>query len=146
MKDKKKKSRHGKKNNKTIIIIRVILLITLTLSVAYLLYYAHNSYKNKKLNNELYKEIETIEVPTGSSAYIEMVKEVQKENGDTVGWIKIENTEINYPILQTTNNDYYLTHNYKKEHSEYGSIFLDNNIDINNVNDNVIIYRTFYER
>lgn len=61
--------------------------------------------------------------------FIEKVKELQKENSDVKGWIRIENTNINYPLLQTTNNDYYLTHNYKKEYSGYGSIFINCNTD-----------------
>ena len=141
MEEKNKRNRHNKKNNKTVIIIRIILLIALISSVSYLVNYAYHSCQNRKLNDDLYKELETIEVPAGSSAYIEMVKELQKENSDVIGWIKIDGTIINYPILQTTNNDYYLSHNYKEEYSKYGSIFADSNINIKNVNDNVIIYR-----
>lgn len=50
-------------------------------------------------------------------------------NSDIVGWIKIDNTVIDYPVLwakdDNENYQYYLNHNYKKEYSGYGSIFLD---------------------
>ena len=43
------------------------------------------------------------------------VKQLKEENADIIGWLEIENTTINYPVLQGTDNEYYMTHNYKKE-------------------------------
>ena len=49
-------------------------------------------------------------------------------NKDIIGWIKIEDTTIDYPILQDNSNLYYLRHNYLKKHNSNGSIFtLDSN-------------------
>ena len=112
--------------------------------MSYLLFYLYNSTKNRNVYNELYEEIETNqiteEILITNNEFVEKVKELQKENTDVKGWIRIENTNINYPLLQTTNNDYYLDHNYKKEKSSYGSIFINSNSDLKNVNSNVIIY------
>lgn len=44
-------------------------------------------------------------------------------NEDIVGWIEIEGTTINYPILQDNSNLYYLKHNYLKKYNSNGSIF-----------------------
>ena len=68
------------------------------------------------------------------------VKELQAQNADIVGWLEIENTNINYPVLQGTNNRYYMTHNYKKENSKNGSIFLDANYNWNIPSNNLLIY------
>lgn len=66
--------------------------------------------------------------------------ELIKINSDTIAWININNTNINYPIVQTTNNDYYLTHSFNKEPNEAGWVFLDYR-NTNNLNDkNNIIY------
>lgn len=50
-------------------------------------------------------------------------------NSDIIGWIKLDNTVIDYPVLwakdDNENYQYYLNHNYKKDYSGYGSIFLD---------------------
>jgi sortase B len=46
-------------------------------------------------------------------------------NPDVVGWLKIEDTLVNYPILQAADNDYYLKRNYKREETRAGSIFKD---------------------
>lgn len=50
---------------------------------------------------------------------------LQKINPDICGWIRFENLLIDYPVVQTTDNDFYLTHDYKKKKSPYGAIFLD---------------------
>lgn len=61
-------------------------------------------------------------------------------NRDTVGWINVNNTSINYPFVQTTDNDYYLTHSFDKSYNKSGWLFLDyrNNKDFSNKN--TIIY------
>lgn len=46
-------------------------------------------------------------------------------NSDVYGWIYVENTKINYPILRGTDNDYYLDHSYNHNYLPIGSIFLD---------------------
>lgn len=62
------------------------------------------------------------------------------QNSDTKGWLKVENTNINYPFVQTSNNDYYLTHSFDKTSNEAGWVFLDFRNDINNLSENTIIY------
>ncbi len=66
--------------------------------------------------------------------------ELIKKNEDTVGWINVNNTNINYPVVQSTDNNYYLTHSYDKEENEAGWVFLDyrNNKDFTSKNN--IIY------
>lgn len=64
---------------------------------------------------------------------------LKEKNNDTVGFINIKNTNINCPIVQTTNNDYYLNHAYDKSYNEAGWVFMD--YRNNNFNDfNTIIY------
>lgn len=50
---------------------------------------------------------------------------LQAENGDVLGWIEIPGTELSYPLLQAEDNEFYLTHNWKKEPNSAGSIFLE---------------------
>ena len=68
------------------------------------------------------------------------VKQLKEENADIIGWLEIENTTINYPVLQGTDNEYYMTHNYKKEKSKNGSIFLNADYDWNIESNNLLIY------
>ena len=46
-------------------------------------------------------------------------------NDETIGWISIDGTSIDYPIVQTSDNSYYLTHDFNQADSKYGSIFMD---------------------
>ena len=63
-----------------------------------------------------------------------------KRNSDTVGWIEVKGTNINYPIVQTTDNNYYLTHAFDKTENEAGWVFMDYRNDPVNFNQNTIIY------
>ena len=66
--------------------------------------------------------------------------ELQNINTNIVGWVSVEDTEINYPIVQATNNEQYLDHNYKDEYSMAGSIFMDYRNDISSSSPNTILY------
>lgn len=68
------------------------------------------------------------------------LKSLQKLNIDMAGWLTIADTEIDYPILQSTDNDYYLHHNYKNEKARAGSIFKDYRNTNEFLDKNTIIY------
>ena len=48
-----------------------------------------------------------------------------EQNKDFRAWITIADTEVNNPVYQTDNNDYYINHNMNKEESRYGALFFD---------------------
>ncbi len=68
------------------------------------------------------------------------ISELQNINSDTVGWIKVDGTNINYPFLQTNDNDYYLKHSFDKSKNNAGWVFMDYRNDIDNLSQNTIIY------
>lgn len=51
--------------------------------------------------------------------------ELKSANADTVAWIKVEGTNIDYPVVQTSDNKYYLTHSFDKSYNEAGWVFAD---------------------
>lgn len=61
-------------------------------------------------------------------------------NKNLIGWIKIDDTNIDYPVLQSDDNDYYLNHNFYDASDKNGSIFLDAQCNVVKQNDNMIIY------
>ena len=63
-----------------------------------------------------------------------------ERNEETVGWITITNTPINYPLVQHTDNQYYLNHNSVNEPSAYGGIYVDYRNDKGLIDRNTLIY------
>lgn len=61
-------------------------------------------------------------------------------NPDTVGWIKVPGTKINYPFVHTNDNEYYLKHTYDKSSNKKGWVFLDYRNNIDNLSKNTILY------
>lgn len=65
---------------------------------------------------------------------------LKKINDEVVGWINVSGAGINYPYVQTNNNDFYLYHSFDKSKSDYGWIFLDYRNQNNKLDKNTIIY------
>lgn len=65
---------------------------------------------------------------------------LQLKNDDTIAFIHMENTNINYPIVQTTNNEYYLTHAFDKSYNNAGWVFMDYENLLNFQSDNTVLY------
>jgi sortase B len=61
-------------------------------------------------------------------------------NEDIVGYLKIEDTSIDYPVVQSTDNDYYLSYNAYKKSDKNGALFLDYENDTSRDDPNTIIY------
>ncbi len=61
-------------------------------------------------------------------------------NKDTVGWLKVNNTNVDYPVVQASDNDYYLDKNFKKKKDPSGWIFMDYRADAVNLSQNTIIF------
>ena len=68
------------------------------------------------------------------------VASLKEMNEDTVGWLKVNNTNVDYPVVQASDNDYYLTNNFKKQHDNSGWIFMDYRADSINLSQNTIIF------
>ncbi len=62
------------------------------------------------------------------------------KNKKLIGWLKIDDTIIDYPVMQTSNNEYYLDHNFNQEYDKNGSLFMDAACDVVHRNTNLIIY------
>lgn len=78
-------------------------------------------------SEELATEQTEQEIETGIESNLEnMVKNLKQMNSETVGYILFPNMDISYPICQTTDNEYYLKHDFNKDEAISGCIFLDN--------------------
>ena len=130
-----------KVNKKITLLIYFVLVSLIIISIIYIL----KEFYWKKEAKEETKVIDTIEVDESkvtkeSTKRMIQVKSLQQENSDVVGFLEIENTNISYPVVQGNDNEYYMTHNYKKEKSKNGAIFLDKDYDWNIPSNNYLIY------
>lgn len=118
--------------------------------------------KTDDMVESIYEVAEVKEITTTSSNSTEAVKKSKKLsdyekygnmnmldvnfenlkniNSDTVGWIKVEGTKINYPFVKTDNNEYYLKHSFDKSSNKKGWVFLDFRNNIDNLSKNTILY------
>lgn len=67
-------------------------------------------------------------------------KNLLNKNKKLIGWLKIDDTNIDYPVMQTSDNVYYLDHNLNQEYDKNGSIFMDRDCDVLKPSTNYIIY------
>lgn len=83
---------------------------------------------------------DSTEKPDSEQIAMEKYEEVYEQNNDFVGWIMIEGTNINYPVMQNVDNpNFYLNHGMKKQYSNYGVPYVQENC-MPGISDNVIIY------
>ncbi|MFR2404874.1 MAG: SrtB family sortase, partial [Eubacterium callanderi] len=114
---KKPKTENKKTSNR---IINSICIIVIIASLAGLIYYSL-PYIRQYFKKE---EVVSIAQPTAEDAGIDF-DALKAVNPDTVGWIKIEGTTIDYPVVQTDNNEKYLYTTFEGEESQWGAVFLD---------------------
>lgn len=71
--------------------------------------------------------------------YNKIFDELSKVNEDTIGWLTVNNTKVDYPVVQYTDNDYYLKRDFNKKKNSYGWIYMDYRNNIYNLSNNTII-------
>ena len=63
------------------------------------------------------------------------------QNSDLAGWIQIDGTNINYPVMQSKQNpDFYLKHNFEKANSPHGCPYVQASCDLQTPSDNILVY------
>lgn len=67
-------------------------------------------------------------------------KNLYNKNKSIIGWIKIDDTIIDYPVMQSPDSEYYLDHNFNQEYDKNGSIFMDPACDVLKPSNNFIVY------
>ena len=104
-----------------------LLRIAIVLGIIGTFYFSYSPAKNYLTAKQEEAKIEEVakKVVENTHDYPD-VKEIKKStNEDVVGWIRVPGTNIDEPILQTTDNEFYLNHSLTKEELDVGSIFLD---------------------
>lgn len=144
-------------------IIRTVLIVIFSVMLAVSGYFIVRNYLDEKKINDLYGDIaektesasddaeesntvkpeiksESVE-PEKEKPLLSEYAELYEQNSDMVGWVCIEDTNINYPVVQSKNDpDFYLKHDFNKKKSDYGCPYVQANCDVNEPSDNIMLY------
>ena len=135
-------------------ILRMCGLLMLGIALCSSGYIFFDNYRSMKEVAKIQEEIQDVIIATDPE---EIITEIEKENNEkvvvndyiaaltsinpeAVGWLKVNNTNIDYAILQAEDNEYYLNYNIYKEKDPNGWLFLDYENHTDEVDDNTIIY------
>ena len=143
-----------KKKKKNIDIRQLVMSLCLVVAIGSLGYFSFYNYQashsteqvenlNKVKENENFTFLQEARVRLDNTDTPDILDEyigAYSLNKKLIGWIKIDGTKVDYPVLQTVNNDYYLDHNFDQEEDKNGSIFLDKDCSIWPRSQNLILY------
>ena len=135
---KKKRSKRKNKyrvKNKIVIVFILLCLAVFIFSLVHIISWKSDNNSNREIAKEIKKS-----VVVKDDKYTIDFDKLKKENPDTVGYIRVKNTDINYAVVKTDDNKYYLDHNFKKEYNIAGWIFADYRNKFNGEDKNITIY------
>ena len=127
-------------------ILQLIFWSILIYSIAEIVkWYIYNK-QNKEVMEEISNAIVVVEsIKKEESKPTENYYEIDFDalkmvNNDTVAFLKVNGTEIEYPVVKTNNNNYYLNHNFNKTYNAAGWIFADYRNKLDETDKNIVIY------
>lgn len=131
------------KTNKKLIpnIILIFFIILFVFSGFKIIMWFLNNKENKKIAEKISQAItineENVEEKEKYKVDFQALKD---KNSDTVGFLKVNGTNIEYTVVKGTNNSYYLKHNFNKESNSAGWIFADYKNKVDGTDKNLVIY------
>lgn len=137
MRNKKNKSKKYKKT-----ILNLILYIILLSILIYSGIKIFKWYKDKTNNNKIAEQIKStviVEEENGDEYTVDFNK-LKEQNNETIAWLKVNNTNVEYPVVKGTNNSFYLNHSFDKSNNSAGWIFADYRNKFDNTDKNIVIY------
>lgn len=136
-----------KGDNAGLIIRKVVFIIALIIFLATaipLLADVLSMYKDEKISKDISNmyQLDDVDVPENNKDILPSFKKLLEINPDTVGYIKIDGTVIDYPVVKSTDNDFYLTHDFYKNESRSGTVMMDyrNKVTPDGHSGNMILY------
>lgn len=134
-------------------IVMVVLIMVAVLSLGYFTLYNQSASGSDKATQKLSKLKNTdfvlykpksatmkVDDPLACPDILEDYKTLYNKNKSLIGWIKIADTIIDYPVMQSPNMEYYLDHNFSQQKDSNGCLFIDKDCSIWPKSQNLIIY------
>ncbi len=129
------------KNKKILLNIFLIIFICTFLYSGYNVFIWINSNNElTQIENGLYKDVVSTEKVNNKDNITIDFNKLKQVNNDVFAWIKIDNTNINYPILQGETDEYYLRKSIYKKYNHSGSIFVYSDVNKEFLDENTVIY------
>lgn len=134
---RRKKNKRYKKVILNIIIYMILLFVLIYSGIKIFKWY-----KDKTNNNKIAEQIKSTVIveDENKEEYTVDFKKLKEQNNETVAWIKVNNTNVEYPVLRATNNSFYLNHSFDKSKNSAGWIFADYRNKFDGTDKNIIIY------
>lgn len=118
-------------------IFQVVLVLVIVVSGVMM----YRTYADNKQAEENYKKLQAQYTTKDENNRVRpQFEALEKVNKDINGWIHIDGTAVNYPILKSADNKDYLARDFEKQKSKKGSIFMDYRNDDKNLSKNTVIY------
>ncbi len=142
----------SKRNAKGDVVRRIVLVVSLLVligSLSYIIYYYYQSYANKQQISGIQDmlaqgEKDGDQAADGNSQmpteYLAKFSKLYEANPDIAAWLKIDDTIVDYPVMQADDNDKYLRHDFYLNYKEHGVPFLDFRVKSGQSNINHIVY------
>ena len=116
-------------------------LLCFILSLTFIISYYQDSAKQEAIYDELVEVVEEEKIKNDESDLLKEYQDLYLQNDDMVGWIKIDGTKINYPVMQTVDEpNYYLRRGFDKKYTIYGCPYMQENCNVDKPSDNLVIY------
>lgn len=133
-----------KKNNKKKLIFNFIIYIILFSILILSGIKIYGWYKDKTENNQIAQQIKDTVIiqdeKQDNNQYAIDFNKLKEKNNDTIAWIKVNNTNVEYPVVKTSNNNFYLNHSFDKNKNSAGWIFADYRNKFDGTDKNIVIY------
>ena len=130
-----------KKSNILSIILMCFFIALLLYSGTKIVIWYMNNQNNKKISDEIAEFVTVDETKEDNEEkYVVDFEKLKEKNSDIVAWLKVNGTNIETIVVKSTNNDYYLTHNFNKEYNSAGWIFADYKNKLDGTDKNLVIY------
>ena len=138
---RRKKNKRYKK-----VILNIIIYMILIFVLIYSGIKIFKWYKDKTNNNKIAEQIKSTVIvedkneDENKEEYTVDFNKLKEQNNETVAWIKVNNTNVEYPVVRATNNSFYLNHSFDKSKNSAGWIFADYKNKFDNTDKNIVIY------
>lgn len=120
-------------------LLKLIFILLILISMTKIIKWKINTNKNKNIKEEIQEYIK-IEKTDTEEKYIVDFKKLKEQNSDTVAYLKVNNTNVEYVVVKGMDNDYYIDHNFNKEYNVAGWIFADYKNNFDGTDKNIVIY------